>query len=1680
MKLLHAAVSCALLAAPRLAADGPGLGNLSYAPGEVLTTLARFDHASGAPYGHGFVAMHRGYLVVPFALDAGGGLGSGGFAFYDVSDPRSVQRTFTTAGNPAYAAGGPNDPGDLGEPHGYSFTRFGGRDYVCFTQNIVAPNASGLQVWDFTEMDTPAPSKVSQIGLPGLNGGDYAPRAWWVFWQGGRYAYVAGSSAGLFVVDLSNPANPSLVASRSTAQLGFGTDATNVVFAIGNLLVVTGSQPFDTPTPSGLATYDISDPANPVLLDHVDELAGYSSMVNGSRIYGARDPARVWSIADPANITTVATGPDVAGKGGYGTVQDDFFLYGSSSRYVKLRTASTPFTVGHTHAPGGFTNPDWDFAVALGNLVFLGNDHSGSTLVAHQAEPDTTGPAVNMVSPAPDSLQRALSSRVGLTFTDAIDLRSVDSGSVIIRPVGGAALPGRYSHQTGIVNFWPDQPLQADTVYQVHLPAGGVKDYAGNGLESDFTSYFSTGGSLASVTVTAQSAGPVLLGGGTEFTATGSGEGTLEYPWDFGDGSPPTPFSNNSAAAHTYSAPGHFAVTVHVRNGVRQNSASFIQTVHRPPTAAAPAASTTILHDAGRVWCVNPDADTVSAIDAASLSLLLEVPVGRHPRTLARAPGGDIWVVNQEDATISVVNAAGAVVNTHPLPWASRPYGIAFSPDGSAAWVATEGSGHLLKLDPLTGALLGSVAPGGPLRGIAISGDSARVFVSRFLSPDEQGEVHEIDPGTLELVRTFGLAPDPGTDTESSGRGLPNYLGAAAISPDGQRLWLPSKKDNIARGLSRDGLPLTFESTVRTVVSQLDLAANAEVAAARVDFNDRDMAQAVAFSPLGDYAFVALQGSNAIEVLDAYSGTLVAAIENVGRAPQGLALDPDGSRLFVQNFMDRSIAVFDIADLTASRSSAAPQLGTIVTVANEALAADVLAGKRIFYDATDRRMNHDGYLSCASCHLDGGHDGRVWDFTDRGEGLRNTITLHGRAGSGHGRVHWTGNFDEIQDFEHDLRQAFGGDGFLTDAQFHTGTRDQPLGDPKAGLSSDLDALAAYVTSLATIHPSPHRDPAGDLTDQALAGRRHFADLGCYACHAGASFTDSPAGLLHRPGNPPGGRDTPTLKGVWETAPYLHDGSAATLLDALSNGPHGGSDRLTPAERGELVAYLLQLDDSESTYDFGPVAMLTEPVAGALYAAGGTIPLAVEVGGLLGGVSKVEFFRGQEKLGEAAAPPFAMTYPGAAAGTHDFHAVVHFLSGHRLATAAVQVTARSALPLPAVRVNFQPAGAPVPDGYLADSGEVFGDRGNGYSYGWNAPTTVTRDRNSANSPDQRHDTLNHLQNAVNPDAVWEIALPAGTYGVHIVSGDPINTSGNFFTTAEGMLVVNGSATSAVRWIEGTENVVVSDGRLTVRSAPGATNNKICFIDITPQSPAASGATVSLASITPATAEGAGTPGLVRLTRGGNPAAALAVRLAASGSARPGRDFLPLPSIATFAAGATTLDLPVVALADDDAEGVESITISLLDDPDYGAGANSTATVRITDHPYDDWRFRRFQPLDRIDESVSGFESDPFQRGVANGLAYALGLDPATASPAMSVQGIQHEGRFALQFTRPSGLGGVRYQVDSSPALGPPWEVIEEASFIVLPQGNGSETVIARDPSLPGVNTSGFLRLRVEPE
>jgi cytochrome c peroxidase len=123
--------------------------------------------------------------------------------------------------------------------------------------------------------------------------------------------------------------------------------------------------------------------------------------------------------------------------------------------------------------------------------------------------------------------------------------------------------------------------------------------------------------------------------------------------------------------------------------------------------------------------------------------------------------------------------------------------------------------------------------------------------------------------------------------------------------------------------------------------------------------------------------------------------------------------------------------------------------------------------------------------------------------------------------------------------------------------------------------SEAAAIDAYLKSLAPL-PSP-RLVNGKLAASAKRGRKLFFDArtGCASCHPKGLFTtlkayDVGAGPL----------DTPTLIEIWRTAPYLHDGSAATLREVLTTANphdrHGKTSHLSSAEIDDLVAYLESL------------------------------------------------------------------------------------------------------------------------------------------------------------------------------------------------------------------------------------------------------------------------------------------------------------------------------------------------------------------------------------------------------------------------------------------------------------------------------------------------------------------------
>lgn len=857
----------------------------------------------------------------------------------------------------------------------------------------------------------------------------------------------------------------------------------------------------------------------------------------------------------------------------------------------------------------------------MGNLLISGSysvaGADGVGVWIHSATPDRTPPYVGYHVPRPGQTNFPRGAPISLLIHENLESFTILNGETVIlrRADQSTPVPAIVSFSyDDVLTITPNQYLEADQTYVVEIVPDGIKDVAGNGiLGYSFT--FSTGGSVAGgnaspvISTFSASPSPAIPGSKVTLTAAATDADAgdvLEYRFTFGEAGAVREWSTTPTAAHTYATAGHYGVKVQVRDvrtGTPLSTVSQTGTVSIVAAlpATRPTKSSPIALNAAtrRVWVVNPDNDSVSVIDADTRNRLLEHDLNAilgitgniDPRSIALDASGNVWITCRDADRLVVLSPAGALVQSIGFDHGSAPMGVAITPDGATAFVSLEGRGQLLRFTTATRAQSGTLAVGPMPRAIAITANGARVLVTRFISGEEYGQVYDVNPASgMSLTRTIPLHRDRGRDGSSAGRGVPNYVSSITISPDGAYAYYTAVKSNTHRGTFFDqgqdtNDPLDPDNTVRALVGRIDLAATQQpyepfsgnIDSYRIDVDNSESPTSIEFTPGGDYFFVTVQGNNHIAVYDDLllrTAPRSAAVKTTkgrfptGLAPQGLIFDPATNRLFSADFMGRSVTVHD---LTAFLSFGTRETGRVAvpTILTDKLPAAVLLGKRIFYQAADGSglsnlptMSLEGYISCASCHVDGQHDGMTWDFTQRGEGLRNTTDLRGRGGVAHGNVHWTANFDEIQDFVLDVVNEFGGgEGLLPEGQ----APNPPLGASNAGRSTELDALAAYVTSLGSTHlpRSPHRNADGSRTTAADAGEAIFNAQNCASCHTGNPRTDSTigAGLLHnvgtvrtgsgqRMGAALSGLDTPTLLSLWSSAPYFHDGSAKTLPEVF--------------------------------------------------------------------------------------------------------------------------------------------------------------------------------------------------------------------------------------------------------------------------------------------------------------------------------------------------------------------------------------------------------------------------------------------------------------------------------------------------------------------------------------------------
>jgi N-acetylneuraminic acid mutarotase len=346
----------------------------------------------------------------------------------------------------------------------------------------------------------------------------------------------------------------------------------------------------------------------------------------------------------------------------------------------------------------------------------------------------------------------------------------------------------------------------------------------------------------------------------------------------------------------------------------------------------------------------------------------------------------------------------------------------------------------------------------------------------------------------------------------------------------------------------------------------------------------------------------------------------------------------------------------------------------------------------------------------------------------------------------------------------------------------------------------------------------------------------------------------------------------------------------------------------------------------------------------------------------------------------------------------------------------------------LHVNFQPAVAAVPADYFADAGLAFGDRMNGFTYGWDAANTAgARERNT--QADQRYDTFNHTQ--AYGVRKWEAAVPNGEYIVRVVAGDPGYFNSVYKFDVEGVLTVDGTPTSGNRFIEGTKTVAVTDGRLTVSNSAGAVNNKIAFLEI--ESVGAAMPIVSVSAIDGSAGEAAGNSGALMFTRTGDLTQPLVVIYGLSGSATNGGDYVQLLGSVTIASGSASAIVSIDPIDDAAPEPAETVVATILPDAGYTVSADKAATVTITDNDASVFAAKiNFQPAGSA--VPSGYLVDGGQafanRG--NGLSYGWSADNAGAardrnlslSPDQRYDTLVHFNSKSWEVAVPNGTYSVR--------------------------------------------------------
>ena len=566
--------------------------------------------------------------------------------------------------------------------------------------------------------------------------------------------------------------------------------------------------------------------------------------------------------------------------------------------------------------------------------------------------------------------------------------------------------------------------------------------------------------------------------------------------------------------------------------------------------------------DGSRLLTANQTSDSVSLVDPVSGVVLDELVTGSKPAGVALSADGTRGAVAHwygGDLAILKIDGSSLTIEAR-VPVGPEPRGVALTPDGSTAFVAVGVANEVVRVDLNRAEVTGRVAVGREPRGIALGPDGAHLLVGNARS------------GDLTLIRTDDLAVERTFAIDGAN------LRQVAFGPDGAFGYVANMEN---RGMATTDRNIDLGWVLGQRLTRVALDGTDSYATQSLDPQGKAVGDVhgVAVSPDGSVIAVAAGGTHEVLLFrtdltrlpwrpngsrDLIHFSLLAddgrfrRVE-VGGRPTEVAFAPDGLTLYLANYLDNAVQIVDVAQGTLR---GAIDLGGPEEISLER------RGEVLFHDA-DR--SHNQWYSCNTCHSDGHLNSQQFDTMNDGwhdyspipslESKKDVPTLRGVTETGPWTWHgWQSGID--------------------DAMVESFTKSMQ-GDPPS--PDDIDALLAYLRTIEG-PPNPHRTPSGGLSEAAIRGREVFRSprAACDTCHPAPLFTD---GEIHRVGLETDrdvyqGYNPPSLIGVYDHDPYLHDGRDATLREVLE-GDHAadrvtGLGDLTAQELDDLIAYLESL------------------------------------------------------------------------------------------------------------------------------------------------------------------------------------------------------------------------------------------------------------------------------------------------------------------------------------------------------------------------------------------------------------------------------------------------------------------------------------------------------------------------